>query len=199
MNQPRDLEELRAFYCKEYRPLYDRFVAAQEVPQELHFEVAAAFDHLMRHPGTSGKSRQDDFNRVVGHLKRATFDSFKLTFEHDIAERVERLSHPRYVNVEDGKFQPRIRKMFNEAVMIARTARELEHGDNEDYQAWGMAFDAWKQILPIADTLMAEENSEKVLRVRNPRLQDRLREYGTKFGWLIIGAFISWLVTHVLG
>ncbi len=198
MNRPRDLEELRRFYCEEYRPLYDRFVASQEVPQELHFEVAAAFDHLMRPGVARGESGQEDFSRVVGHLKRATFDSFKLLFEQGIAQRVGRLCHPRYANVEDGAFQPRIRKMLNDAVVIAMEARTLEHGDTEDYQAWGKAFDAWRRILPIADALAEEENSEKVLRVRNPKLGERLREWGKNVAWLVAGALISWLVTKLL-
>jgi len=191
MNKPKNLDELRVFYCREYRPLYDRFIASQEVPQELHFEVAAAFDHLMRSPLEDGRFRQEDFDRVVGHLKRATFDSFKLAFEHDIAERVGRLSHPRYADVEDGKFQPRIRKMFNEAAVLAQRARSLEHGDTEDYRAWGDAFDAWRKILPIADALMEEENSEKVLRVRNPRLRERLKAWGGNLFWIVVGILIS--------
>ena len=72
MRKPGTLEDLREFYISEYRPLYDRFVVENRLPQELHAEVAAAFDHLMRHADGTGKIDPQDFDRVVGHLKRAT-------------------------------------------------------------------------------------------------------------------------------
>ena len=40
--------QVRDFYLNRYRPIYDHFVTNGEVPQELHAEVAAAFDHLFR-------------------------------------------------------------------------------------------------------------------------------------------------------
>lgn len=40
--------KIRDFYIRQYRPLYDHFVTNGELPQELHAEVAAAFDHLFR-------------------------------------------------------------------------------------------------------------------------------------------------------
>lgn len=77
MRKPCTLAELQCFYISEYRPLYDRFVTENGLPQELHAEVAAAFDHLMRHTSKNGEINAKDFDRVVGHLKRA-FEEWKL-------------------------------------------------------------------------------------------------------------------------
>ena len=56
MRKPCSLADLQHFYITEYRPLYDRFVVENRLPQELHAEVAAAFDHLMRSVNDKGRS-----------------------------------------------------------------------------------------------------------------------------------------------
>ena len=46
---PRTIADLREFYFGVYAPLYDYLNARlRRLPQELHFEAAAALDHLMR-------------------------------------------------------------------------------------------------------------------------------------------------------
>lgn len=172
MEKPKSLEELRQFYFDEYCPLYRRFITEHQLPQELHAEVAAAFDHLLRSPLDNGRINAEDFDRVIGHLKRATFDCFKLTFEKEIRERYDHLSNFRYENVEDGQFQPKIRRFFNNAKEIAEEARKWEHPEVEDCEAWGKSFEIWKKILPIADDFKNEENSEKILRVKNPKWKE---------------------------
>ena len=193
MRKPCNLEELRSFYFSEYRPLYDRFVVENRLPQELHAEVAAAFDHLMRHVDGAGQIDPQDFDRVVGHLKRATFDSFKLLFENGIRAKYDRFMTSRYADVEDGGFQPRIMKLFNQAVQIAREARTLEHEtDAADSEAWGKAFEKWKQLLPIADTFIAEETSPKIQRAG---IRGRVLWFWTildKVVWVVVGALLSW-------
>jgi len=59
------------------------------LPSELHFEVSAAFDHLMRAELLVPKtpSHQENLKKAVGHLKRATFDGFKLLFKYPIRQR----------------------------------------------------------------------------------------------------------------
>lgn len=199
MNKPKSLEELRQFYLREYCPLYRRFITEHQLPQELHAEVAAAFDHLMRNRLKNGNIDAEDFDRVVGHLKRATFDCFKLTFEKGIRERYNHLSDVRYYNVEDGLFQPRIRKLFNTAKDIAKEARECEHPDNEeDYESWGKSFEIWKKILPIADQFEAEENSEKIIRIKNPKWRDIFINWKTNSFWCFLGALLGALFGYLL-
>lgn len=50
MDKPKNFEELRNFYHNVYCHLYRRFIIEHQLPQELHAEVAAAFDHLLREP-----------------------------------------------------------------------------------------------------------------------------------------------------
>ncbi|MBO4304820.1 MAG: hypothetical protein J6A21_09575 [Lentisphaeria bacterium] len=200
MRKPRTLEELRDFYVSEYRPLYDRFVAEYRVPQELHAEVAAAFDHLMRHCKGSGQIGGKDFDRVVGHLKRATFDSFKLLFENGIRARYDRFMTSRYADVEDGEFQPYIMKRFNEAVSIAREARTLEHStDSEDCEAWGNAFEKWKLLLPIVDEFIELESSPRIQRAKKLKRVQNFWSVVKFIGTLILGALLSWIVPKLLG
>lgn len=201
MRRPRDLADLQEFYCSEYRPLYDRFVVETKLPQELHAEVAAAFDHLMRHSsGSRGKINNKDFDRVIGHLKRATFDSFKLLFENGIRAKYDRLMNNRYANVEDGDFQPRITALFNQAVTIAKDARMQEHSSNiADSEAWGKSFDVWKKLLPIVDEFSKIENDPKILRAKK---QWRVRYFwiiADKVLWVVVGAILSCLIAKSLG
>lgn len=197
MPKPSTFEELRTFYFEEYRPLYDRFVVENKLPQELHAEVAAAFDHLMRHAPKDGKFQKADLDRVTGHLKRATFDSFKLLFEQ-IRRRYNRLMQYRYVNVEDGNFQPRITKLFDEARRIAIEARSFEHLSDEPGD-WDNAFKKWKELLPIANQFQEEENSDKIIRVGKPKFRDLLFSISDKMLWIIIGAAVAKVIDWLCG
>ncbi len=198
MKKPKNIEDLRKFYLEEYCPLYRRFVTEHRLPQELHAEVAAAFDHLMRNPFQNGEINAEDFDRVVGHLKRATFDCFKLTFENGIRDRYDHLSELRYENVEDGLFQPRIRKLFHDAKAIAEEARRWERPDVEDSESWGKSFEIWKTILPIADTFRQEETSDKIMRIKNPRWWGILINWKDKLFWTIVGAILSYFLSKIL-
>lgn len=193
MSKPQTLEDLRIFYLDEYLPLYDRFVVATHVPQELHAEVAAAFDHLMRQP--ISEITDTDLDRIAGHLKRATFDSFKLIFEKEIRERYNRLMSPAYINVEDGKFQPKIQKLFDEAQKSAIAARNAERLSSKvNVDAWNQAFDLWKKILPIADTFQSEEVSDKIIRVTRNRRRDIIIRCVVEALKIVLSAFAGAIV-----
>ena len=106
----------------------------------------------------------------------------------------------RYADVEDGGFQPRIMGLFNQAVRIAREARTLEHEtDDADSEAWGRAFDMWKQQLPIADAFLAEESSPKIQRARKRGRVQRFWMILDKVFWVIVGAVLSWWFGRLLG
>ena len=193
MSKPQTLEDLRIFYLNEYLPLYDRFVVATHVPQELHAEIAAAFDHLMRQP--ISEITETDLDRIAGHLKRATFDSFKLIFEKEIRERYNRLMSPAYINVEDGKFQPKIQALFDQAQDFAIAARNAERLSSKvDVDAWNQAFDLWKKVLPIADMFQSEEVSEKIIRVTKNRRRDAIVHGIIEAVKIITSAFVGGFV-----
>lgn len=84
-SQPTDLDGLRKLYFTEFVPLYDYLCSKLEnLPSELHFEVTAAFDHVMR-AGLECDGRKfeaENYAKASGHLKRATFDAFKLLYKY---------------------------------------------------------------------------------------------------------------------
>lgn len=84
MLTPNTLQGLTEFYKTVYAPLYIRFANEGAVAQELHAEVAAAFDHLICGVESETSINEDALLKAAGHLKRATFDGFKLIFENQI-------------------------------------------------------------------------------------------------------------------
>ena len=71
---PHDMDGLRQLYFTEFCPLYNYLCSKLEsIPSELHFEVSAAFDHLMR-AGLEIDGRKyeaENIAKASGHLKRA--------------------------------------------------------------------------------------------------------------------------------
>ena len=84
-SQPSDMAGLRQLYFAEFVPLYDYLSSKLEnLPSELHFEVTAAFDHIMRAGvEVNGVTYEaENIAKAAGHLKRATFDAFKLLYKY---------------------------------------------------------------------------------------------------------------------
>ena len=97
--------QVRDFYLTRYRPLYDHFVTNGEVPQELHAEVAAAFDHLFRRARDGEVSLHGkEASKVIAHIKRATFDAFKIMLKREIREQYDKLHTTAYSDVDNGDF-----------------------------------------------------------------------------------------------
>ena len=99
---PFNMDGLRELYFKEFCPLYNYLCSKLEsLPSELHFEVAAAFDHLMR----AGleidgvKYEAENIYKASGHLKRATFDAFKLLYKYTTRPLWKKLTRSRYESV----------------------------------------------------------------------------------------------------
>ena len=158
--------QIKDFYLTRYRPLYDHFVTNGEVPQELHVEVAAAFDHLFRIAKSgdlflTGK----EASRVIAHIKRATFDAFKIMFKREIREQYDRLHSSKYADVDNGDFLVEVHQAWVEASTIAKEARHLETSTGEiDTDGWHKAFDKWNEILPYAKKFSDWSLSSKVAR-----------------------------------
>lgn len=161
-------QRLRDFYQDEFRPVYDRFSANGNIPQEIHAELAAAFDHLLRFADDDPTRIADsEVDRVIGHVKRATFDAFKLTLRDEIKRAYAFLLARRFAGVHDGKFHAEINAMWNRARDIAREARRLESLSGKiDTDGWNRAFAKWNEILPIADAFSKLMESEEVARAR---------------------------------
>lgn len=169
---PRTIADLREFYFGVYAPLYDYLNARlRRLPQELHFEAAAALDHLMRvgelADGTKLCEESYSVAKAAGHLKRATFDAFKLLHKTALRDTVKRLNRARYDDVDNGQFRPRVQELWYQAVSTVEKARALERiGDSDDPTQWSAAFEEWRKIKTILDELEAMERSEGARRAR---------------------------------
>lgn len=184
--------QLRDFYLTEYRPLYDRFVTEGASAQELHAEVAAAFDHLMRKSGENPDSvSSEELDRIAGHIKRATFDAFKVIFKKNIYDPYLALGDRKYGDVHDGKFHQELNALYARAASISREARALESLSGKiDSVQWGMAFDKWKEILPIADEFRTLQCSPEIGRAKVKASRNLIYGILDKLFWAILGSIV---------
>ena len=192
--------QLRDFYLAEYRPLYNRFVTEGASAQELHAEIAAAFDHLMRKSAESPNNvSPNEIEKIVGHIKRATFDAFKVIFKKDIHDPYLALSDRKYGDVHDGKFHQELNALWTKAVTISCEARSLESlSGTIDSVQWGKAFAKWKEILPIADELRSLQASPEVGRAKVNARRSLFYSLADKLIWAIIGAVLSIVVAKLI-
>jgi hypothetical protein len=161
----------------------------------LHAESAACLDHLFCHVnGDVGELAEEDVRRAAGHLKRASFDGFKLIFEQTRAI-YQKLMDDRYAEVHDGAFRQEITAKWREAVAIADEARPLERRSRDvNYAAWDSAFEKWQALLPIADYFIALLTDKTVVRaVAKTRRQKMISMVIWILG-IVLGAVIGKLI-----
>ena len=99
-SQPSDMAGLRQLYFAEFVPLFDYLSSKLEnLPSELHFEVTAAFDHIMRAGvEVNGVTYEaENIAKSAGHLKRATFDAFKLLYKYTTRPLWKKMTRSRYL------------------------------------------------------------------------------------------------------
>lgn len=186
--------KVREFYLNRYRPLYDHFVTNGEVPQELHAEVAAAFDHLLRvAPDGEASLHDKEAEKVIAHIKRATFDAFKVLFKREIRELYDRLHTTTYDDVDNGEFPVMVHTAWVEACAIAEEARRLETATGEiDTTSWHAAFDKWNEIIPYAKKFSDWASSMKVARAAAKSKRRVILGIIWNVGLTIFGAIIGW-------
>jgi len=200
MSEATDFSRLREFYLTEYRPLYDRFVTEGASAQELHAEIAAAFDHLMRKSETTPDSvSSDEIAKIVGHIKRATFDAFKVIFKKNVHDPYLALSDRKYGDVHDGKFHQELNVLWAKAATVSREARSLESlAGTIDSEQWGRAFVKWKEILPIADELRSLQSSPEIGRAKIKARRSLIYGFADKLFWAVIGAVLSIVIAELI-
>lgn len=196
---PASFAEIKSFYIEVFRPLYDRFMNTGEVAQEIHAEMAMALDHLFcRAESTMDGLPKRDCERMCGHLKRATFDSFKLIYQNEIRFAYEKFMDDKYAEVHDGEFRREITAKWSEARRIADEARSLERKSREYDTSWDAAFAKWNELLPIADYFNGLHKDSKVVRAkrmsRRQKILSSIWQFVIGIVLIIIGAILSpWL------
>ena len=182
---PASFAEIKSFYIEVFRPLYDRFMNTGAVAQEIHAEMSMALDHLFCRAGSATADMSEkDCERVCGHLKRATFDSFKLIYQNEIRVAYEKFMDDKYAEVHDGEFRREITEKWSEARRIADDARALERKSREYDASWDAAFAKWNKLLPIADYFNELHKDKKVVRANG---RSRRQKILSVVGQLIIG------------
>lgn len=163
------LEELRVFYFGNFVGLYD-FLNSRlpNIPAELHFEVSAAFDHLMRAVNPEWEAaKEENISKAAGHLKRATFDAFKLLFKKHMNPLWIKLTKRRYMSIRNGEFVFEVNELWYEACDIVVKARGLERvTGKDDHAKWGAAFNEWKRLKEICDKLEEMDRSGEAKKAR---------------------------------
>lgn len=194
---PHNIAELREFYFGEYAPLYDYLNARLErIPQELHFEASAALDHLMRigklESGFSFGGEDEAVAKAAGHLKRATFDAFKLLHKKVVRKTALRLCASRYADVDNGAFVPRVQELWHQSIRIAEKARGLERGGfSDDPDRWDAAFVEWRKLRDVLDELESMEQSPAARRAR--------RRHARHVALYVLGMILSAVISFFVG
>ena len=138
--QPDGLRSLVDLYYDKYKPLYSRLQAFNQMPIELVFETAAAWDHLSRH-WRFDEPEAECVDKASRHLKRAVFDAYKLLLkkavdDYDDLRRIDTSL------IDNGQFDVRLRLLMSEIRVESIAARDSE-GDTRGSDGWGKAFDLW--------------------------------------------------------
>lgn len=201
MTSESPFSQVRDFYLNRYRPIYDHFVTNGEVPQELHAEIAAAFDHLFRMAAKGEWTLGDkEADYVVAHIKRATFDAFKVMFKREIREQYDKFHTLVYADVDNGEFLVEVQKAWMEASAIAKEARRLETASGDlNTEGWHKAFDKWGEIIPYADKFAEWACSPKVARAAAKSRKGRVLGIIWSIGLTVLGAILGWIIPKLLG
>lgn len=186
---PSTLGELRDFFFSDFIPLYDYLCSKLDrMPGELHYEIAAAFDHLMR----SGLEfdgqvyERENIGKAAGHLKRATFDAFKLLYKNVTRPLWRRLTSSKYAL--DPKFVLAVNKKWAEAGEVVRKARGFERGiRGTDAERWSAAFEEWRKLRDITECLEQMSLSDDALCAK----QKFWHRVVTTIGAMVLSAIVA--------
>jgi len=194
MNRPSSLSELAEFYRGTFLPLYDLFQSQRKVPQELTAEVTAAWDHLFGGGASfsKGPPTLGDIQAAAGHLKRGTFDGFKVLFDREIRERREEFAGDRYADVHDGAFRKEVASAWTEAKGVFLNARTLERNSRiPELERWDAAFAEYQKLVPLSERFAQWETDPAVVRARGKSFRQKIFSFLVWFVTLLLGAILG--------
>ena len=146
---PKTFAALVDLYYDRYKPLYSRIQTFNEMPVELVFEVAAAWDHLSRH-WRFGESEVSCIDKAARHIKRAVFDTYKLLLKHAVDDYDE-LRKIDTSLINNGNYDRELRQLMAKIADDAITARTAE-GDTGGPDGWSRAFALWNIVYQQIET-----------------------------------------------
>lgn len=151
--EPRTVGELFGFYHAYVKVLYSAVQTENVLPQEVLFEINAAFDHLSRY-WIYGEEENIAVRKSYGHLKRSCLDIFKIAVrtartQYDELRKLDTSS------IDNGEFDRNLLELFAQIRSGATKARSMEGNGNGDEDGPIKAFDLWQPV--YADCLKLEQ------------------------------------------
>jgi len=139
-----DLKSLFDFYYDYVKPLYASASSDNEMPQEVLFEINAAFDHLSRH-WKYGEEESSVVSYTFGHLKRSCLDIFKLRYKQT-KDQYDELVGLDLSLIDNGQFDSKFRAKFYEIKNLTNEARNFESQNTKNNIKPPEAFDRWYPV-----------------------------------------------------
>ncbi|NLS95065.1 MAG: hypothetical protein GXX96_23150 [Planctomycetaceae bacterium] len=189
---PLTFNQLTKIYYDRYKPLYSQVQTFNEMPVELIFEVAAAWDHVTRH-WMYGESEASCVDKASRHVKRAIFDAFKLILK----ARVDEYDELRAVDtslINNGEFDRELIALMAEIRRDAIDARMAE-GNTSAPESWSDAFNLWDKVHANCEKF----NQEFYLNDKVEWARKKTQEFTSRRRWegFGIGVAASAVVTLV--
>ena len=147
---PNSFGDLFELYYDRYKPLYSYIQTFNEMPVELVFEVAAAWDHVSRH-WKYEEADAECIDKAGRHIKRAILDGFKLVVKYAVDEYND-LRRVDTSLIDNGGFDRRMRALVADIRQTATEARTSE-GDTAEPGGWGNAFTLWDEVFEKCERL----------------------------------------------
>jgi len=189
-DRPRDLNGLYAFYFERIKPLYNVVSADSHVPFGILTEIMACFDHVAR-ISQYAQPEPESIDRAVAHLKRGSFDAYKLILKKAIDD-YRRLCEVDTSVIDNGHFNTRLTKLIAEIRAGAVHARTTEGDSCDD---WHNAFDVWDMVHSKIMTFYKEfYENELVPWARKKGWVKRIVAFGQDVVVACVIALLGWML-----
>jgi len=147
---PQTFEELFKFYIDYVKPLHSGIQVRNALPYEVLFELNAVLDHISR-KWTYGEPDEQVIAKAYSHLKRCCLDIFKLQVKETSKQYIE-LRRIDTSFLDNGEFDNRLMRLYNEIKDSAREARRSEGDKRFDTDEQVRAFDLWQPVFEMCVT-----------------------------------------------
>ncbi|MDD4017314.1 MAG: hypothetical protein PHV28_05150 [Kiritimatiellae bacterium] len=186
MDTPRTFPELFDFYNDYVRLLYGRVQAQNALPQEILYEINAAFDHISRH-WTHGHSEAEKVAKAFSHLKRSCLDIFKLAVK-DTIDQYNELQRIDTSIIDNGTFDKRMHWLIADIKAKSVKARQA---DAETHDGCEAVFALWVEVYQMCE----EFNQAYFLSPHVRWAKKKNRIYTTKaFMFSVVSSFVAGLL-----
>ncbi len=194
--RPKTIASLVRLYYDRYKPLYNGMQTFNQMPVELVFEIAAAWDHLSRHWQYS-EPEDSCVDRAASHVKRAVFDAYKLILKQTV-DQYNDLMRIDTSLIDNGQFDSRLRALMSEIRADSIAARSGE-GNTGGSDGWDHAFALWGAVHAKMEQFRTDFYLNKNV--------DWARQKTAEFAWkrrlesiyiAVGGAIVGGLVVEVL-